>query len=38
MTASVRAYLGDDVIDALRRPVLDEARGLPRYIPTNNSW
>lgn len=38
MTDSVRAYLGDDVIDALRRPVLDEARGLPAKVYTDEQF
>ena len=38
MTASVRAYLGDDVIDALRRPVLDDARGLPAKVYTDEQF
>ncbi|NKC12128.1 MAG: Rieske 2Fe-2S domain-containing protein [Gammaproteobacteria bacterium] len=38
MTESVRDYLGEAVIKALRRPVLDDARGLPAKVYTDQQF
>jgi hypothetical protein len=38
MNDSVREYLGDDAIAAPRRPVLDEARGLPAKVYTDEQF
>ena len=38
MTQTARTFLGEQVIEALRRPVLDEARGLPAAAYTTEAF
>ena len=38
MTQTARTFLGEEVIEALRRPVLDEARGLPAVAYTSEAF
>ena len=38
MNPTVQSYLGDEAIAALRRPVLDEARGLPAKVYTDEQF
>ncbi|MGI9336141.1 MAG: aromatic ring-hydroxylating oxygenase subunit alpha [Gammaproteobacteria bacterium] len=38
MTSTVHEFLGKDTIEALRRPVLDDARGLPASVYTSAAF
>ena len=38
MVATAREFIGDTALEALRRPVLDDARGLPASVYTSDAF